>query len=63
MDPLVKAAVQVIANMIPALVSWAMRSLHGGKDPQQDLEALMHGAEEAARLAELRKFGGGDADS
>lgn len=58
MDPLVKAAVGVVANMLPEIVSWVMRSLQGGRDPQQDLEALMHGAEEAARLAEQRKFGG-----
>lgn len=61
MDPLIKAAVGVVANMLPEIVAWVMRSLQGGRDPQQDLETLMHGAEEAARLAEQRKFGGDDA--
>ena len=56
-SPDVAAAVKLLAQLIPDIVTWAAAALRGGRDPEAELRALMLGAEEAARQAEHEKFG------
>lgn len=43
--------------MTPKLLSFARKHIEGGRDPVRELDLLMSGAEEAARLAFIKRYG------
>lgn len=51
------ALFEVLGRIIPKVIEWVVTAAAERRDPERELDTWMFGAEEAARLAESRKFG------